>query len=83
MVGSNPILSKKYLFFIFQELFISSYSACKERDAVMRSCEKCEGTMILDREVDMEAGMALMVFVCINCGRRKQAEQRPNPLVRT
>ncbi len=49
----------------------------------MRSCEKCEGTMILDREVDMEAGMALMVFVCINCGRRKQAEQRPNPLVRT
>ncbi len=49
----------------------------------MRSCEKCEGTMTLDREVDMEAGMALMVFVCINCGRRKQAEQAPNPLVRT
>lgn len=54
-----------------------------ERNAAMESCEKCDGTMILDREVDMEAGMALMVFVCINCGRRKQAEQTPNPLVRT
>ena len=28
----------------------------------MRICEKCEGTMLLDREVDMEAGMTLMVF---------------------
>ena len=43
----------------------------------MRVCEKCEGTMLLDREVDMEAGMTLMVFLCINCGRRKQAEQTP------
>lgn len=49
----------------------------------MRNCEKCDGTMTLDREVDMEAGMALMVFVCINCGRRQQAEPKANPLVRT
>ena len=49
----------------------------------MQVCEKCDGTMLLDREVDMEAGMTLLVFLCINCGRRKQAEQTPSPLVRS
>jgi DNA-directed RNA polymerase subunit M/transcription elongation factor TFIIS len=40
----------------------------------MYTCEKCQGSMLLDREVDMESGMSLLVLVCINCGRRKQAE---------
>ena len=47
----------------------------------MQSCEKCEGSMLLDREIDMESGMSLLVFVCINCGRRKQAERAPIPLI--
>lgn len=49
----------------------------------MKVCDKCAGTMLLDREIDMEAGMTLLVFVCINCGRRQQAEQTPHPLVRS
>jgi predicted SprT family Zn-dependent metalloprotease len=47
----------------------------------MYRCEKCQGTMLLDREVDMESGMSLLVFWCINCGLRKQAEQAPIPLI--
>jgi len=47
----------------------------------MYTCEKCQGSMLLDREVDMESGMSLLVLVCINCGRRKQAERAPLPLI--
>jgi len=49
----------------------------------MAVCEKCEGRMLLDREIDMEAGMTLLVFLCINCGLRKQAQQTPSPLIRS
>jgi len=49
----------------------------------MQTCDKCDGTVLLDREIDMEAGMTLLVFLCINCGHRKQAEQTPSPLVRS
>ncbi len=47
----------------------------------MHRCEKCQGTMLLDREVDMESGMSLLVLWCINCGLRKQAERAPIPLI--
>ena len=47
----------------------------------MQSCEKCKGAMLLDREIDMESGLTLLVFLCINCGRRKQAESTPIPLI--
>ena len=47
----------------------------------MYVCEKCQGSMLLDREVDMESGMTLLVLVCINCGRRKQAEPVPIPVI--
>jgi hypothetical protein len=47
----------------------------------MYPCEKCQGSMLLDREVDMESGLSLLVLLCINCGRRKQAERAPLPLI--
>jgi hypothetical protein len=47
----------------------------------MHRCEKCQGTMLLDREIDMESGMSLLVLWCINCGLRKQAERAPIPLI--
>jgi DNA-directed RNA polymerase subunit M/transcription elongation factor TFIIS len=47
----------------------------------MQSCEKCQGSMLLDREIDMESGLSLLVYLCINCGRRKQAERSPIPLI--
>ena len=50
-------------------------------DLHMHRCEKCQGTMLLDREVDMESGMSLLVLWCINCGLRKQAERAPIPLI--
>jgi transcription elongation factor Elf1 len=53
----------------------------KPWSAQMYTCEKCQGSMLLDREVDMESGMSLLVLVCINCGRRKQAEPAPIPLI--
>jgi DNA-directed RNA polymerase subunit M/transcription elongation factor TFIIS len=47
---------------------------------VMRICDKCKGTMLLERAVDMDAGLAITVFACLNCGRRKAAEPAPRPL---
>ncbi len=51
------------------------------RSIPMHPCEKCQGSMLLDREVDMESGLSLLVLGCINCGRRKQAERAPLPLI--
>jgi hypothetical protein len=47
---------------------------------VMRRCDKCKGTMFLERAVDLDAGLAIAVFVCLNCGRRQDAESEPRPL---
>jgi len=43
-------------------------------------CEKCQGTLGVDREVDLLTGMTLMVYRCINCGRRTHMERIPRPL---
>lgn len=47
----------------------------------MKSCEKCQGSMILERAVDLEVGLSILYFVCLNCGKRVQAEREPRPLV--
>jgi hypothetical protein len=36
--------------------------------------------MLLERAVDFDAGLAITVFACLNCGRRKAAEAQPRPL---
>jgi len=41
-------------------------------------CEKCQGTLVLDREVDLLIGMTWCV--CINCGRRTKVEKEPKPM---
>jgi hypothetical protein len=46
----------------------------------MKVCDKCQGTIRLERAVDMSAGLAITVFACLNCGRRKAAEAEPRPL---
>ena len=43
-------------------------------------CEKCQGTLVQDREVDLLTGMVLNVNLCINCGRRTSLGQDPRPL---
>ena len=43
-------------------------------------CEKCHGTLGTDREVDLLTGMTLIVYRCINCGRRTHLEGIPRPL---
>lgn len=48
--------------------------------APMRTCDKCNGTMLLERAVDMDAGLAITVFACLNCGRRKAVDNEPRPL---
>lgn len=47
----------------------------------MEICDKCKGAMLLERAVDLDAGLAITVFACLNCGRRKAAEPEPRPLV--
>jgi len=46
----------------------------------MKTCDKCRGTMLPERAVDLDAGLAITVFACLNCGRRKAADQEPRPL---
>ena len=43
-------------------------------------CEKCHGTLVQDREVDLLTGMVLAVSLCINCGRRNSLGKAPQPL---
>lgn len=46
----------------------------------MKACDKCKGTLIMERAVDLNAGLAITVYACLNCGRRKPAEPEPRPL---
>ena len=48
---------------------------------IMKICEKCQGSMVLERAVDLEVGLSLLYFACLNCGKRIQAEKEPRPLV--
>ena len=47
----------------------------------MKICEKCQGSMVLERAVDLEVGLSILYFACLNCGKRLQAEKEPRPLV--
>ena len=52
-----------------------------ELGEAMKVCDKCHGSMILERAVDLEVGLKIMFYACLNCGRRVQAEKEPHPLV--
>jgi len=47
----------------------------------MKICEKCQGAMVTERAVDLEVGLSILYFACLNCGKRLQAEKEPRPLV--
>jgi len=47
----------------------------------MKICEKCQGSMVTERAVDLEVGLSILYFACLNCGKRIQAEKEPRPLV--
>jgi hypothetical protein len=48
---------------------------------IMKICEKCQGSMVIERAVDLEVGLSILYFACLNCGKRIQAEKEPRPLV--
>ena len=47
----------------------------------MKICEKCQGSRVTERAVDLEVGLSILYFACLNCGKRLQAEKEPRPLV--
>jgi hypothetical protein len=47
----------------------------------MEICKKCGGAMVLERAIDLEVGLSILYFACLNCGKRIQAECEPRPLV--
>jgi hypothetical protein len=47
----------------------------------MKICEKCQGSMVVERAVDLEVGLSILYFACLNCGKRIQAEKEPRPLI--
>ncbi len=49
-------------------------------DFAMTICDKCRGAMLPERAVDLNAGLAITVYACLNCGRRKTADQEPRPI---
>ena len=46
----------------------------------MKICKKCQGSMVMERAVDLEVGLSILYFACLNCGKRQQAEKEPQPL---
>ncbi|MDA0739204.1 MAG: hypothetical protein O2999_04005 [Nitrospirae bacterium] len=45
-------------------------------------CTRCQGSLVLDRELDLITGLALPVLLCINCGCRTPLMKNPSPLYR-
>ncbi len=43
-------------------------------------CNKCQGSMFVERAVDLELGLSILLYACVNCGRRTPAESKPRPL---
>lgn len=35
---------------------------------------------MLERAVDLNAGLVITVLACLNCGRRRPVEQQPRPI---
>jgi len=48
--------------------------------ARMTTCDKCKGTMLLERAVDLNAGLVITVLACLNCGRRRALDPEPKPM---
>jgi len=36
--------------------------------------------MLLERAVDLNAGLVITVLACLNCGRRRALEPEPKPM---
>jgi len=41
----------------------------------MRTCQKCQGMMFLERVLDMVEGLVGHFYACVNCGKREDAEE--------
>ena len=47
---------------------------------VMR-CWKCKGPLSSETAINMQTGVSIQQFVCLNCGRRWHAGDKPRPLI--
>ena len=43
-------------------------------------CWKCEGFLWPERAIDMQCGVSILLYVCVNCGRRWHAGDKPRPV---
>jgi hypothetical protein len=43
-------------------------------------CWKCEGTLRLERAIDMQCGVSILLYACFNCGRRWHAGDKARPV---
>ncbi len=46
----------------------------------MSKCDKCQGLVRIERAVDLNSGLAIEYYACLNCGRRKAASKEPRPI---
>lgn len=80
MLG-HPSGSGRVLCAAFPLLLADSVSAVNLIGChAMKTCDKCQGSMLIERAVDLNAGLAITVFACLNCGRRQAAEREPRPI---
>lgn len=49
---------------------------------VMRAtrCKKCQGMLRSETAIDLHSGVAILQYVCFNCGRRWHQDEEPRPL---
>jgi len=51
-----------------------------EGTSIPMRCWKCEGTLQAERAIDMQRGVSILRYVCVNCGRRWHAGDKPRPV---
>lgn len=43
-------------------------------------CKKCQGMLRSETAIDLHSGVAILQYVCFNCGRRWHQDEEPRPL---
>lgn len=89
MPGSRGIALKNYEFPETAVGFRPTYSCdmtkkktTMKHARVMRAarCKKCQGMLRSETAIDLHSGVAILQYVCFNCGRRSHQDEEPRPL---
>jgi hypothetical protein len=70
---------KKYDGDLVEELW-PHYRNRMATETNIHRCDKCQGTLRIDTDIDFHSGLRIETRVCLNCGRRTCGDAEPRPL---